>query len=167
MLMGASHRLQHGLRFHPAVQPAPLPVDELAVPGRRHDHLAARREPDAHHARRSVAPERLADAPARTQARPRSSDAGLLGPHPPHRQHHDRPGDPGAPEGLDHRRRRRARRHRLPEPLEGHPAEPPERQGPHARHPGLLEHRRPELRQLEHARRLRHEPVRPRLARAS
>ena len=50
------------------------------------------------------------------------------------------------PEGLGRRRRRRARRHRLPERLEGHPAKPAEREDADARHAGLLQHRRPELR---------------------
>ena len=65
---------------------------------------------------------------------------------PPGRRADDRAGDPRIAEGLGRRRRRRARRHRLPERLEGDPAEPAEREDAHARHPGLLEHRRPELR---------------------
>ncbi len=44
------------------------------------------------------------------------------------------------------------------------PAKPAEREDADARHAGLLEHRRPEFRLLHHARRLRHEPVRRRIA---
>ena len=35
---GRQHRLQHRLRLDPAVQPASLSVDELALPGRRDHH---------------------------------------------------------------------------------------------------------------------------------
>ncbi len=41
---GRAHRLQHRLRFHRPQQPPPLPLDELALPGRRHRRLAHGRE---------------------------------------------------------------------------------------------------------------------------
>ena len=41
---GGAHRLQHRLRLDAAEQPAPVSVDELALPGRHHGRLAPRRE---------------------------------------------------------------------------------------------------------------------------
>ena len=41
---GRAHRLQHGLRQHAAQQPAPVPLDELALPGRGDGRVAVRRE---------------------------------------------------------------------------------------------------------------------------
>ena len=80
------------------------------------------------HGRRSVIPERLADALMH-----RETD--VINPREYYeyvalqRRGDDRPGDPRAAEGLGGRRRRRHGRHRLPEHVEGDPAEPAERQG--------------------------------------
>ncbi len=41
---GRAHRLQHGVRVDAAEQPAPVSVDELALPGRHHRRLAPRRK---------------------------------------------------------------------------------------------------------------------------
>ena len=41
---GGAHGLQHGVRLDAVEQPASVPLDEFAVPGRRHGRLAARRE---------------------------------------------------------------------------------------------------------------------------
>ena len=97
------------------------------------------------HARRSVIPERLADA-LLDRDQDVITPARLLRVLALQRCPDDRPGDPRAAQGLGRRRRRRDGRHRLPEHVEGDPPEPPEREGPDAGHPGLLEHRRPELR---------------------
>ncbi len=111
------------------------------------------------HARRSVIPERLADILLTRESN--MSDRGrLLPPRALYRCADDRPGDRRAAQGLGGRRRRRHGRHRLPEHVEGDLAEPAQRQGAHARHAGLLEHRRPELRLDADARRQRHERLR-------
>ena len=111
------------------------------------------------HARRSVIPERLADI-LLTRDENVIDARGVLPPQPLHRRADDRPGDRRAAQGLGRRRRRRHGRHRLSEHVQGDPAEPAQRQGPHARHAGLLQHRRPELRLHAHARRQRHERLR-------
>ncbi len=64
---GRAHRLQHRLRLHRAQQSAPLSVDELALPGRRHRGLAHGRE--LH--RRSRPPLRHSRAPGRHPPHPR------------------------------------------------------------------------------------------------
>ena len=111
------------------------------------------------HARRSVIPERLADA-LLARGRERADGRRVLRPRPLHRRPDDRPRGGRAAEGVGHRRRRRDGRHRLPERLEGRPPEPAEREAPDARHAGLLEHGRAELRLVGHHRRVRHEPDR-------
>ena len=120
---GGEHRLQHGLRLHPPVQSAPLSLDEFALPGRRHDLLAHGRVGDPE----PCPPVGRARAPGRRPARPlggRLLRGGVLHAHAPGRRAHDRAGDPRAAEGLGDRRRRRPGRHRLPECLQGGPAEP-------------------------------------------
>ena len=70
------------------------------------------------HARRSVIPERLADALLRPRDG-RDHAARVLRVRALQRRADDRPGDPRAAEGLGRRRRRRHGRHRLPEHVEG------------------------------------------------
>ena len=111
------------------------------------------------HGRRSVIPERLADALMHRDGEV-INKREYLRVRALQRRHHDRPGDHRAAEGLGGRRRRRHGRHRIPEHVQGGSAEPPQRQGADARHAGVLEHRRPELRLDAHARRQRHERVR-------
>ncbi len=64
---GRQHRLQHRLWLHAALQSASVSVDELAVPGRRHDLVAAGRVADPE----PRAPLRGAGAAGRRAARPR------------------------------------------------------------------------------------------------
>ena len=163
---GRAHRLQHGVRLHPAEQPAPLSLDELAVPGRLDDRLVDRRE--LHRGPRPpVGDSRTSrDLAPRARGR-RHRRAALLRVHPFLRQPDDRRGDRRDAAGLDRRRRRRDGGHRLPERLEDDSAESAEREGADARHAGLFEHRRPELGFDPDARRRRHERVSGRPARAS
>ena len=80
------------------------------------------------HGRRSVVPERLADALLHRETG-RDQPARVLRVRPLQRRRDDRPGDSGAAEGLGRRRRRRHGRHRLSEHVEGDSPEPPEREG--------------------------------------
>ena len=80
------------------------------------------------HGRRSVIPERLLDA-LMTPREGRHQPARVLRVRALQRRGDDRPGNPGDAEGLGRRRRRRHGRHRLPEHVEGDPAEPAEREG--------------------------------------
>ena len=156
---GRAHRLQHGLRIDAAEQPASLSVDELALPGRHHRRLAPRRELHRR-SRATVRDPRAARRCAHAARERRHQPARVLRVRALQRRGDDRPGNPRAAEGLGRRRRRRHGRHRLSEHVEGDAAEPAERQGRDARHAGLLEHRRPELRLDADARRQRHERVR-------
>ncbi len=113
------------------------------------------------HGRRSVIPERLADA-LDASGRERDQRARVLRVRALQRRGDDRSGDPRAAEGMGGRRRRRHGRHRLSEHVEGHPPESAERQGAHAGHAGVLEHRRPEFGLDADAGRQRHERVRDR-----
>ena len=63
MFMGASTGCNTVYGSTPPVESASVSVDEFALPGRRHDLVAAGRDRSCfNHARRSVVPERLADA---------------------------------------------------------------------------------------------------------
>ena len=161
---GRQHRLQHGLWLDAAVQSASVSVDELAVPGRRDHQLAPGRIAD-HESRpalRGAGTARRRAARARRRTSLSEADYFTLT-HLDDALMTDQEirelpkvwviGGDGA-----------LGRHRFPERFEGHPAEPAEREDADARHAGVFQHRRPELRLLHHARRLRHEPVRRRLA---
>ncbi len=145
MMMGASTGCNTVYGSTPPGNPHPYPwMNSLFQDGATISWLMAE---IAHP--QSRPPLRRARAPRRRAARPRGErrDRGrLLHAHPSRRRADDRAGNPRTAQGLGHRRRRRARRHRLPERLQGHPAEPPEREDAHARHAGVLQHRRPELR---------------------
>ena len=151
MMMGASTGCNTVYGSTPALQSPPLPLDEFALPGRRHDLVADGGVGDP----QPRPPLGGAGAPGRRAPRPRRGGrlrGRVFHAHPPGRRAHDRAGDPRAAQGLGDRRRRRPGGHRIPERLEGDPSEPAEREDADARHPGVFEHGRPELRLLDHAR---------------
>ena len=113
------------------------------------------------HARRSVIPERLADALLQ-RTRKRHHPARVLRIHALHRCSDDRSGDSGTAESMGRRRRWRHGRHRVPEHVESDSPEPAERESPDARHAGLFQHGRPELGLDANAGRKRHERLRSR-----
>ncbi len=110
------------------------------------------------HGRRSVIPERLADALM-------NREMDVINPREFYevralqRRGDDRPGNPRAAEGVGGRRRWRHGRHRLSEHLQSDPSEPAKRESADARHAGLFQYRWTELRFDADARRQRHERV--------
>ena len=88
-----SHRLQHRLWLHAAQQSAPVSLDELALPGRRHHRLAAGRE--LHRRSRAALRHSRAAGGCPAQSRKgRHHAARVLRVHALQRHADDRPGDP-------------------------------------------------------------------------
>ena len=160
MAMGASTGCNSVYGSTPPNNPAPVSVDEQPVPGRRHHLVDHGRElhPGSLPSIRHPGTTGLIACSSATRTSCPYQDYFDMVQHD--RRDHDGPGNPRAAQGLGGGRRRRPGRHRLPERLQGHASEPAQRAGDDARHAGVLQHRRPELRLLAAARRVRHEPVR-------
>ena len=161
---GRQHGLQHGLWLHAAVQSPSLSVDEFAVPGWRDDFVAhgrvasswttpaARSCPSAWPTPCSTAPTGVASE-AEYFTLTHLDDALMT-----EQEIRELPkvwviGGDGALGDIGFQNVSKVILQNRPE-----------REDAHARHPGVFEHRRAELRLLDDAGRLRHEPVRHRLA---